>query len=119
MTAVIPTPTDLDEGDLVWVDLTPSRGREQGGMRPALVLTDALFHSTRETAIVCPITRNLSPWPTKVVLPDGLAIAGAVLVEQIRLVDRASRGFRKVGTAPSHVLEAVREKLAELLKIGE
>ena len=39
MTEDIPNPKTLNEGDLVWVDFTPSRGREQGGMRPALVLT--------------------------------------------------------------------------------
>jgi mRNA interferase MazF len=118
MTEATLSPEMLTEGDLVWVDFTPSRGREQGGMRPALVVTDAYFHATRETAIVCPITRNVSPWPTKVILPAGLPVSGAVLVEQIRLVDRATRGFRKLGSAPPEVLEAVREKLADLLKIG-
>lgn len=118
MTEATPSRKTLEEGDLVWVDLTPSRGREQGGMRPALVLTDDYFHSTRETAIVCPITRNVSPWPTKVILPAGLPVSGAVLVEQIRLVDRATRGFRKLGSAPPEVLQSVREKLADLLKIG-
>jgi mRNA interferase MazF len=108
----------LNEGDLVWVDLTPSRGREQGGMRPALVLTDDLFHATRETAIVCPITRNVAPWPTKVMLPEGSPIEGAILVEQIRMVDRASRGFRKVGSVPPQILGDVRKVLEDLLKIG-
>ncbi|MDR7037562.1 mRNA-degrading endonuclease toxin of MazEF toxin-antitoxin module [Methylobacterium sp. BE186] len=105
-------------GDIVWVDLRPTLGREQSGVRPAIVLSDFIFHRQNETAIVCPITRNVNPWPTKVLLPDGLAVAGAVLVDQVRCVDRASRGFRRVGSVPDHILLKIRLNLAEVLGIA-
>ena len=106
-----------NEGDVVVVDLNPVRGSEQGGMRPCLVLTDEAFHAIRSTAIVCPITSNTSPWPTKFVLPEGLAVSGAVLCEQLRLVSRYERGFRKIGSVPEEVLVAVRRILGDLLHI--
>ena len=109
----------LDEGDIVWVDFDPVRGREQGGVRPALVLTPAIFHEKRSTAIVCPITGNTAPWPTKVMLPDGIGVSGAVLAEQIRVVDRTNRGFRKVGTAPRATLYQVRRIIGDLLQIND
>ncbi len=108
----------LQAGDLVWVDLRPTRGREQGGVRPAVVLTDREFHRRNDTAVVCPITSNKTPWPTKVVLPDGLAARGAVLVDQIRMLDRTERGFRSVGRVPEEVLNEVRARLATLLGIN-
>jgi mRNA interferase MazF len=108
----------LREGDLVRLDFDPVRGNEQGGERPALVLTSASFHATRNTAIVCPITRNLAPWPTKVVLPEGLPITGAVLVEQLRLISRAERGLAQIGRVPFETLQAVRRVLAVLLQIS-
>jgi mRNA-degrading endonuclease toxin of MazEF toxin-antitoxin module len=104
-------------GDIVWVDLELTRGREQSGVRPAIVLSDRTFHARNATAIICPITRNVTPWPTKVLLPDGLGVSGAVLVDQIRCVDRASRGFRRVGAVPDDVLLRVRLSLAELIGI--
>lgn len=108
----------LRAGDLVWVDLRPTRGREQGGVRPAVVLTDREFHRRNDTAVVCPITSNKTPWPTKVVLPDGLAARGAILVDQIRMLDRTERGFRSVGRVPEEVLNEVRARLATLLGIN-
>jgi mRNA interferase MazF len=107
----------LQAGDLVWVDLRPTRGREQGGVRPAVVLTDREFHRRNDTAIVCPITSNTAPWPTKVILPDGLAASGAILVDQVRTLDRSSRGFRAVGNVPEDVLAEVRAKLAAVVGI--
>ena len=107
----------LQAGDLVWVDLEPTRGREQGGVRPAVVLTGLEFHLRNDTAIVCPITSNKRPWPTKVPLPDGLAAEGSILVDQVRVLDRQKRGFRQIGRVPDHVMEEVRAKLAALLRI--
>lgn len=108
----------LQAGDLVWVDLRPTRGHEQGGVRPAVVLTDREFHRRNDTAVVCPITSNTAPWPTKVILPDGLAASGAILVDQVRTLDRAKRGFRSVGRVPDEVLNEVRARLATLLGIN-
>src|SRR5215207_8615472 len=71
-----------EAGDLVWVDLRPTRGREQSGVRPAVVLTDRDFHVCNEIAIICPITSNIRSWPAKVVLPPGLAAQGAVPTDQ-------------------------------------
>lgn len=108
----------LQAGDLVWVDLRPARGREQGGVRPALVLTDREFHRRNDTAVVCPVTSNKKPWPTKVLLPDGLAATGAILVDQVRTLDRTARGFRAIGRVPDQVLAEVRGRLAALLGIN-
>lgn len=105
----------LTAGDIVWVDLRPTKGREQAGVRPAIVLTDADFHRLNATAIVCSITSDTQPWPTKVLLPTGLAVTGAVLTDQIRCVDRAARGFRRVGTVPPDVLADIRLRIAVLI----
>jgi len=107
-----------EAGDLVWVDLRPTLGREQAGVRPALILTSGEFHAWNATAIVCPVTRNVDPWPTKVVLPQGLAIAGAILADQVRNVDHAARGFRRIDSVPVETLDAVRRKLANLLGLN-
>jgi mRNA interferase MazF len=107
----------LEAGDLVWVDLRPTRGREQGGVRPALVLSAREFHLRNDTAIICPITRNKQPWPTKIILPEGLGAEGAILVDQIRTLDRSRRGFRLIGRVPGDLLSEVRLSLAALLGI--
>jgi mRNA-degrading endonuclease toxin of MazEF toxin-antitoxin module len=117
MTTTAEDASSLQAGDLVWVDLMPVRGREQSGVRPAIVLTDNEYHRRNETAIICPITSNTSPWPTKVILPEGLAAEGAILVDQIRSVDRSVRGFRRMGNVPEQVLAEVRKLLAVVLGV--
>ena len=104
-------------GDLVWADLSPTRGGEQSGARPVVVLSDLDFHRRSRLAIICPITTNRRPWPTKVPLPDGLPAKGAILVDQIRALDRSERGFRRIGAIPEEVLNDVRARLAALVGI--
>ena len=118
MTTTTEDSSRLRAGDLVWVDLRPARGREQGGVRSAVVLTDDEFHRRSDAAIICPITSNTAPWPTKVLLPIGLKVKGAVLVDQIRTLDRLARGFRAIDRVPDEILNEVRGRLATLIGIN-
>lgn len=104
----------VELGDIVHVDFAPIRGREQAGARPALVISPRLFHEISELALVCPITRNRAEWPFKVMISDGEAVEGAVLVDHIRSVHRASRGFRPIGKASPELMANVRNTLANL-----
>lgn len=115
------TPTrddrELEPGDLVLVDLGPVRGTEQDGRRPALVISMAGMHAFTRRCVVCPITSNPAPWPTKVFLPAGLQAEGAVLTDQVRSIDRRERIVRRLGRVPDAVTQAVREKVAALIGI--
>jgi len=104
-------------GDIGWIDLNPVRGTEQAGRRPVIILTDEAFNELDQRSIVCPITSNMSPWPTKVLLPDGLKTRGAILADQPRSVHRAERGFRFIERVPDSVLADARAILAALLGI--
>ena len=107
--------SELRPGDLVLVEFGPVRGTEQDGVRPAIVVSEPEMHGFTRRAIVCPITRNVSPWPTKVMLPAGLKAEGAILVDQVRSIDREARILRRLGAVPASTLQEVREKLAALL----
>lgn len=113
--AADPGPRAPRAGALVWVDFGEARGTEQTGVRPALVVSATIFNEVSRRSLVCPITRNVKPYPTKVALPGGLPIAGAVLADQVRSVDRAARGFRFIGQAPAATLEEVRGLIFDLL----
>jgi mRNA interferase MazF len=106
-----------ERGALVWVDFTPQTGHEQAGHRPAFVISPGPYHERAKLAVVCPITSNTQSWPWKVMLPEGLAVSGAVLVDQIRSVDRDARRLRLVGHAPSSIVAEVQAKLAALFGI--
>ena len=111
------TPAEPIAGAIILMDFSPARGTEQDGQRPALVISAPEMHEATRRAIVCPITRNRRPWPTKVLLPPGLGTEGAILVDQVRSVDRNERFLRTLGQAPTAVLLEVRYKLAALMGI--
>jgi len=106
-----------DSGDVLWLDFGPPIGHEQGGRRPALVLSGRQYNAQSSVLVVCPITRKGRDWPFEVSLPDGGPISGVVLVDQIKVIDPAARPMRRAGQLPSDILDEVRGRLATLLGI--
>ncbi|MHA1597709.1 MAG: type II toxin-antitoxin system PemK/MazF family toxin [Alphaproteobacteria bacterium] len=104
-----------ERGDLVWLDFHPQAGHEQRGRRPAVVLSPRIYHQKTSLAIVCPITSTIKGYPFEVVLPDGLPLSGAILVDQVRSLDRNARRIEPVGRVPEETMAEVRGKLASLL----
>jgi mRNA interferase MazF len=105
-------------GDLVWIDFDPQAGREQAGRRPAIVLTPRAYHQATSFAVVCPITSRQKGYPFEVMLPEGLAVAGVVLADQVKSIDRNTRRIEIVDRAPDQVIEEVMAKIAALLGGG-
>lgn len=107
-----------DAGDLIWTDFDPTQGREQAGRRPALVVSSAAFTASTGLAIVCPITSRIRPFPSSVVLPEGLPVAGEILISHIRSIDAEARPIRFAGaTVPSDTAALVRVRLDTLVTI--
>ena len=82
-----------------------------------LVLSPKAYHEISSTAIVAPITSNMGEWSFKVFLDDESPIKGAILVDQIKSLDRANRGFKKIATAPRQIVEKVDNILQQLLQL--
>jgi mRNA interferase MazF len=111
VTRYVPRP-----GDIVWTDFDPGPGREQGGRRPALVLSPAAFYKASHFAIVCPITSRVRPFRTSVILPSDGAIQGEVLTSHIRSIDTAARPIAFTGSrVPAATLAEARAKVAALI----
>src|SRR5438132_14164949 len=105
-------------GDLIWTDFDPTRGREQAGRRPALVVSSAIFTENTGLAVVCPITSRVRPFPTSVVLRPGLPVGGEILTSHIRSIDATVRPIRYAGAAvPPHTAQLVRAKLPAFVTV--
>ena len=93
------------KGDLIAISLDPQSGHEQRGRRPALVISNDLFNRHTGLCVACPITSTRRNYPFHVPIPDGLAVNGFVMVEQVRSVDFGARKAKRIGEAPAKVLE--------------
>ena len=107
-----------EAGDLIWTDFDPALGHEQGGRRPALVISSAKFTENTNFAVVCPITSRVRPFPTSVLLPAGLPIQGEILISHLRSIDVGARPVRYAGAAiPREIAQYVRAKLDSFVTI--
>ncbi len=102
-------------GDLIWITFTPQAGHEQAGRRPAVVLSPREYHRKTAFVVVCPITTTIKGYPFEVVLPEGLAVVGAVLSDQVKSLDRHVRDIEVVGKVPDAVMNEITAKLGALL----
>ena len=105
-------------GDLIWTDFEPSKGREQAGRRPALAISARAFTAYTGLAVVCPITSRVRPFPTSVVLPPGLPVAGEILLSHVRSIDTLARPILSAGgSVGPDLANKVRAKLAAIIAI--
>ena len=93
------------KGDFVAVTFDPQSGHDQRGRRPALVVSNDLFNKHTGLCIACPITGTRREYPFHVAIPEGEAVTGFVMVEQVRSIDYRARGAKRIGDASERVLE--------------
>lgn len=101
----------IKRGDLFWVNLNPTRGSEQAGRRPVLVIQNDVGNELAPTVIVAPLTTKAftREYPTNVKIPKGLAglkTDSTVLLSQIRTIDK-SRLEGLIGHLPKPYLDKI------------
>ncbi len=105
-------------GDVFMVDLDPTVGHEQGGHRPALVVSDdSLNRSPAGIVTILPITGTSRGIPAhvKVSAPEGgLSKASVVMVDQIRTISRR-RIVRRLGAVSPSTMGQVDDRLKLVL----
>ncbi len=104
-----------ERGDVVWVNFKPQAGREQDGMRPALVLSPSAYNIKTSLAVLCPITSHVKGYPFEVLIPAGLKAAGAVLSDHVKSLDWKVRGASFCCKMPGEVVDEVVTKLLALI----
>ena len=95
------------QGDIIYLDLNPTKGHEQRGKRPAIVVSINVFNEHTNMVMVCPITSNTKEFPTHHVLEDTKKIKGSVLCEHIRSIDYMTRNVSFIEKASQNDLLSV------------
>ena len=105
-------------GDVVYIRLDPVEGSEQGGRRPALVLSPDLINDHSPVVIIAAITtkktERIYPFEASIQPPDGgLKEASKVLLMQIISVDK-----RRLDGVQGRLKPDTMRKVDEALKIA-
>ena len=106
----------LRRGALVWVDLDPTKGHEQAGRRPAVVIaSDGYLGNVPGLVIVVPVTTTDRGWPHHVRI-EGRAVELArpsfAMTEQPRTIAR-SRITGHAGTVDDATMRAIEQWLRD------
>lgn len=102
--------SELEQGDIIFVSLNPTKGHEQKGYRPCIVLTKKTSYLNYMYG-VAPITSKAKKFPLHIPLPEHLTTKGEVLLEHHRMIDLETRGFRFVEKAPKELMEECSVKI--------
>ena len=104
-------------GEIRWADLNPTRGREQAGQRPVLILSHDVFNERSGTVIAVALTSQpqRAGFPlTLELLAPRLQKRSWVKISQIRTLATERIG-KRLGHASPEELAQVLEGLNEIL----
>ncbi|MDD3705336.1 MAG: type II toxin-antitoxin system PemK/MazF family toxin [Clostridiaceae bacterium] len=113
---------NLEFGDIIKINFSPSMGHEQKGYRPALVVSDPITQKELNGIVtVVPITSSTSTFFTRININNNcINTKGDILMDQIKTVDLSEREYEFIEKAPHEVLSkcntifnAIYEKLLD------
>lgn len=102
-----------NSGDVVWLEFDPQAGREQAGLRPAVVLSPKNYNSKAGLMICFPVTTKIKGYPFEVAL-DGTP-KSVVLSDQVRSLDWRRRRAKLKGKVSEIELETIRQRVRLLV----
>lgn len=103
-------------GEVWTIDLDPTKGREQAGKRPALVVsTNGFNKSPAELVVVLPITSKHKgiPWHVALAPPEG----GLTMTSFIKCEDVRSVAVERLQKRLGHVTNATMDEIEDRLRI--
>ena len=103
-----------DRNDIVFLDFEPTRGKEIGKYRPALVLSSKAYNQKAGLLICCPISTSIRGAATEVPI-DNLESPSVVASNLINTLDWSERKVKKVAEAEQGVIEEVILRLIPLI----
>ena len=105
----------IKKGDIYLANLEPVKGKEQGGIRPVLILQNNISNKHSPVTIVSAITSKIyeKEYPTNVFLDkkySGLSKDSTIMLNQIRTMDK-TRLIKKAGSLDEVMVNKVNNAL--------
>ena len=109
----------MKQAEIWYADLNPTKGNEQAGYRPVVIISGDLLNKYMKIVIVCPLTNKIKNYKGNVVLKptkqNGLDNTSEILVFHVRSVSK-NRLMKKTGEIAEKELELLKLGLNEILK---
>jgi mRNA interferase MazF len=104
--------------DIYWADLNPTKGSEQSGKRPVVVISGNTLNENLPVCIVCPLSSKVKDYSTCTQIPksktNNLKSDSEAITFQIRTISQ-DRLVGKIGTISDMELQDIVTKVGHLL----
>jgi len=108
------------QGDIIKIDFNPTRGHEQRGLRPAIVVSNNSFSQiTQSGAMVCPITNRDKNLPFHIPLDSRTQTTGVILTDQAKILDIIQRNAVFVEKAPKDIVFEVVDTINSFIEVED
>jgi mRNA interferase MazF len=102
----------VNQFDVYWIDLNPTKGNEINKKRPCVVISPNEMNKHLNTIIVAPLTSTVKNYPTRVHVSIGKK-EGQIALDQIRSIDKI-RLSNKMDSLKKNTIKNVKEILTEM-----
>lgn len=100
--------------DIIWLDFEPSKGKEIGKYRPALVLSCQSYNQLTGLLICCPISTSIRGGITEVLI-NNLDKPSVVAANLIQTLSWKNRHAKLITSAEKGVMESVLVRIIPLI----
>ncbi|MCH8536357.1 MAG: type II toxin-antitoxin system PemK/MazF family toxin [Alkalimonas sp.] len=107
-----------ERNDLIWLDFEPTKGKEIGKYRPALVLSSQAYNQQTGLLICCPISTSIRGAKTEVSVTN-LAEPSVVAASLIQTLSWRDRKAKKIAEAEPQVIHEVLLRILPLIGADE
>jgi mRNA interferase MazF len=109
----------LKQCEIWYADLNPTKGSEQAGLQPVVILSGNLLNHHVSIVIVAPLTTKLKRYKgNPILIPDktnGLTEESEMLMFHVRSISK-ERLIRKIGSVKKNEITVAIKTLNDILK---
>jgi len=103
---------DARRGDVLLIQLDPTKGKEIRKTRPCLVVSPDELNRAAGTYIIAPMSTGSHPYPYRVPCRFASKV-GHIILDQVRAIDRG-RAVKKLGRLPDGTVRRALSILQEM-----
>jgi len=107
-----------ERNDIIWLDFEPTKGKEVGKYRPALVLSSQAYNQQTGLLICCPISTSIRGGATEVVV-NNLGQPSVVAASSIQTLSWKEHKAKLITCAEEGVLEQVLLRIIPLIGVDK
>jgi mRNA interferase MazF len=111
---------EIERGNIVIVNLNPTKGTEQRGIRPAVIVQSDRANNVSPHTIIIPLTTNIKkailPCHTLIKKSEGIIKDSISMAEQIRVIDK-SRVVNIIGKLSNETMKRIDKSLKIILDL--